>query len=89
MKLWGESNGDNLKNRRNLAMWSALFALVIWPHELVVLHLVWDLDIDLIKALLIYIGTVASGSIGGYIWSAMKEGYKKNAADSDASTKSD
>jgi len=72
MKLWGHSNGDNLKNRRNLAFCSALFAMVIWPHELLILHMKYGLDIDLIKALLLYIGTVASGSIGGYIWSALK-----------------
>jgi len=72
LKFWGYSSSDNMKNRRNLAFFSAIFALVIWPHELILLHLFFDLQIDLIKAMLVYVGTVAGTSIGGYIWSAMK-----------------
>jgi hypothetical protein len=72
LRLWGPDKDDAMYNRRNLAFYSAIFALVVWPHELIVLHIVFGVDIDLIKALLIYVGTVAGTSIGGYIWSAMK-----------------
>jgi len=72
MKLWGINPNDRLHNRRNLAFFSAIFSLIFWPHELILLHFVYDLDIGLIKALLIYVGTVAGTSIGGYIWSALR-----------------
>lgn len=73
MKLWGYSNGDSLKNRRNLAFWSAIYSLVFWPNFLIFLNLEYGLEIDFAKALLIYVGTVASGTIGGYVWGAVKD----------------
>jgi len=82
LKLWGYSNGDSLRNRRNMAFLSAIFALLIWPHEIIFLHLHYDLDINLCKVLLIYIGTVASGTIGGYIWGAVKDQAVKMASQS-------
>lgn len=69
----GKNEKDNLKNRRNLAFFSALFSLIIWPHELIILNLAFGLDVGLIKALLVYVGTVAGTSIGGYIWSSIKD----------------
>lgn len=54
-------------------MYSAVFSLVIWPHELLLMHFMLDLEVDLIKGMLAYVGTVASTAIGGYIWSAMKD----------------
>jgi len=56
----GSPNGkDGLKNRRSLALWSALYSLVLWPNQLIILHLWLELDIGLIKALLLYITTLA------------------------------
>ena len=80
MQLWGPSE-DNLRNRRNLAFFSAIFSLVIWPHELIFLHFEFGLQVDLIKALLIYVGTVAGTSIGGYIWSSMQDDVKEKVSD--------
>ena len=81
--LWSISPvDDNLKNRRNLAFWSAIYALVLWPHELVYLRLAHDLDIDLIKALLVYVATLAGTSIGGYLWACLKDdAIKKETSD--------
>lgn len=73
LKFWGPDEKDRIRNRRNLAFFSAIYSLVIWPNLLIFFHLIFDLQIDLIKALLMYIGTIASGTIGAYIWAAMKD----------------
>lgn len=77
LNLWGPST-DSFRNRRNLAFWSAIFALIIWPHELILLKVFWDVETSFLQALLVYVGTVAGTSIGGYIWSAMKEDAGRN-----------
>lgn len=87
LNLWGPGGQDNLRNRRNLAFFSAIFSLVIWPHELILLHFFTDLNIDLIKAMLVYVGTVAGTSIGGYIWSSMQNDLKEKAQDVGTATK--
>ena len=63
---------DNLKIRRNLALMSAIYAGLLWPHELIFLHVAFDLNLDLIKALLVYVATMAGTSIGGYLWAILK-----------------
>ena len=80
-KLWTVApDGDNLRNRRNLAFWSAIYGLLILPQELILLNLWMDLNVDIIKALLTYIGAIVGGSIAGYIWSSMKDDELKKAA---------
>lgn len=79
LKFWEKKEGDNFHNRRNLAFFSAVFSLLIWPHELIILNLLFGLDIELIKALLIYICTLAGTTIGGYLWAAIKDDTVKNA----------
>lgn len=78
MKLWGPSNEDNFRNRRNLAFWSAIYSLAIWPNFLLLFHLLFDLEVGLIKALLTYVATIAGTSIGLYLWSAFKTPVKKD-----------
>lgn len=73
LKFWGPNPNDNMQNRRNLAFFSAIYSLVLWPNILLALHLIYELDISLIDSMLVYVGTVAGTSIGGYIWSALKE----------------
>lgn len=73
MKLWGPDENDKFKNRRKLAFWSAIFSLVIWPHELILFNLLFGLEPDILKALLIYVTTLAGTAIGGYLWAAMKD----------------
>lgn len=79
MKFWGPDSKDNMRNRRNLAFFSAIFSLIIWPHELILLNLMFDLELELVKSLLVYVGTVAGTSIGGYIWSSLKDDVKNVA----------
>jgi len=76
MKLWGPDIKDHLKNRRSLAFWSVIYSLILWPNELLILHLKFNLDIGLIKALLLYVTTLAGTTIGGYLWAAAKKDNK-------------
>ena len=73
LKCWGYNPNDKFRNRRNLAFFSAIWSFILWPQELILLHIIYDLDIDLIKALLVYIGTLATGTIGGWIFAAIKD----------------
>ena len=73
MKFWGRDDHDKFRNRRNLAFFSAIWSFILWPHELLILHIFFDLDIDIIKAFLVYIGTLATGTIGGWIFAALKD----------------
>lgn len=68
-KAWGE-HPDKLHNRRNLAFWSVIFSLIIWPHELIILHYHYHLEVAFCEALLTYVCTIAGTSIGGYLWAA-------------------
>ncbi len=67
---------DPLKVRRNMALMSAVFAGIIWPHELIFLNLCCQLNVDLAKGLLIYMVTLAGTSIGGYLWACLKDDAK-------------
>jgi hypothetical protein len=51
-------------------MTSAVYALAIWPNWLLWLHIYHGIEIDVIKAMLTYVGTLAGTSIGMYLWSA-------------------
>lgn len=78
--IWGASPDDKFRNRRNLAFFSAIWSFILWPHELLFLHIKYDIDIDLIKALLVYIGTLATGTIGGWIFAAIKDDKKNDSS---------
>lgn len=76
MNLWGPAT-DSIRNRRNLAFWSAIWSLIIWPNELIYMYTVNDMEIDMAKALLTYVATIAGTSIGGYLWAAAKQDKKE------------
>lgn len=81
--MWEPDKHDPLKIRRNMALMAALWALIIWPHELLLLNIWFDLSLDLIKALLLYITTLAGTSIGMYLFNCHKADVaerKKNVA---------
>ncbi len=61
---------DPIRVRRTLAIWTALYAFVILPHVLIFYQLYGGADIGLLKAVLTYIGILASGPIGAYLYSA-------------------
>jgi len=76
VKLWGYNPSDNFHNRRNLAFTSAIYSLIIWPNLLLALHIFGLIDVDLIKAMLAYVATLAGTSIGAYFWAAFKTPIK-------------
>ena len=64
---------DVLKIRRALALVSAVYALFVWPHLLIFYHLCFGLPETTLPELLTYVGVIASGPIGAYLWAAMKK----------------
>jgi hypothetical protein len=78
MKLTPTPDGnDLLKVRRALAWFSALYALVVWPNLLVLYNLAFGLPESILDKLLIYIGTLAAGPIGAYLWAAQRKQAQK------------
>lgn len=73
---------DPLKIRRMLAFWTAVYALAIWPNLLLIYHHVFGTPESLIDKMLLYIGTLATGPIGAYLWAAFKKD-KENAETTD------
>lgn len=69
---------DNLKNRRRLAWFSAFYSLVIWPNLLIAYNIYGSLNDGIINNMLLYVGTLASGPIGAYIWAANKKDNNEN-----------
>lgn len=63
-------DNDPMKVRRTLAIWTAIYAFVILPHLLVFYQVYSGADIGLLQGILTYIGILASGPIGAYLYSA-------------------
>ncbi len=85
MSFFEPDKSDPLKVRRHLALASALWSFILWPHELIFLYIVFDVNVDLLKALLIYICTLSGTSIGVYLFNCAKDDAlrMKNNADLD------
>jgi len=86
MKLAPTPDGnDPLKVRRALAWVTSVYALVVWPNLLVLYNLAFGLPESILDKLLIYIGTLAAGPIGAYLWAAQRaQAAKKEEAGNDA-----
>lgn len=65
---------DPMKVRRVLAFWISIYAFLILPNLIVVYHIIAGVDIGLLKAILTYIGILAGGPIGAYLYAAHKNG---------------
>ncbi len=65
---------DPMKVRRALAFWVSIYAFLILPNLLVAYQIIAGADIGLLKAILTYIGILASGPIGAYLYAAHKNG---------------
>jgi len=72
MKHFKPDPSDPLKVRRNLALLSALYSFFIWPHLLIFYFLYLGIPHETVKEMLTYIGMLASGPIGAYLWAAHK-----------------
>ena len=64
---------DPLKIRRFLALWIALYAFVVWPHLILLYVRFFALSETLATDLLVYVGTLAAGPIGAYLWAAQRK----------------
>lgn len=65
---------DPMKVRRVLAFWISVYAFLILPNLLVAYQIIAGADIGLLKAILTYIGILAGGPIGAYLYAAHKNG---------------
>ena len=65
---------DPMKVRRVLAFWISVYAFLILPNLLVVYQIIAGADIGLLKAILTYVGILAGGPIGAYLYAAHKNG---------------
>ncbi|MCK6417902.1 MAG: hypothetical protein L6Q57_03060 [Alphaproteobacteria bacterium] len=70
-------SNDPIKVRRTLAFWVSLYAFLILPNLLVIYHALWATEVELLKSILTYIGVLAAGPIGAYLYAAQKNGNKE------------
>lgn len=68
---------DPIKVRRMLAFWISFYSFLILPNLLVIYHAFWGTEIELLKSILAYIGVLAAGPIGAYLYAAHKNGNKE------------
>jgi hypothetical protein len=65
---------DPIKVRRALAFFVSIYAFLVLPNLLVAYQVLLGADIALLQAILTYVGLLASGPIGAYLYSAHKNG---------------
>lgn len=68
---------DPTKVRRTLAFWVAVYALLILPNLLIGYYVLFKVEVSLLKAVLTYIGTLAVGPVGAYLYAAHKNGNRE------------
>ncbi len=68
---------DPIKVRRTLAFWISVYAFLVLPNLLVLYQVFAKADIGLLQAILTYIGVLATGPIGAYLYAAHKNGNKE------------
>ena len=64
---------ESSRTRRTVSYAAALYALVIWPNALLVYFILFDLPESLIDKMLIYMGTLAVGPVGVFLWNSIKK----------------
>jgi hypothetical protein len=65
---------DPMKVRRALAFFVSIYAFLVLPNLLVAYQILAGADIGLLQAILTYVGVLAGGPIGGYLYAAHKNG---------------
>ncbi len=65
---------DPMKIRRLLAFIAVIWALFLTPLWVMVVHVHWGVPVDLLKAAFLYIGGLAGGPLGAYLYAAHKNG---------------
>jgi hypothetical protein len=67
-------HNDPMKVRRYLAFFVSVYAFLILPNLLVAYQILAGADIGLLQAILTYVGILAGGPIGAYLYAAHKNG---------------
>lgn len=65
---------DPMKVRRYLAFFVSVYAFLLLPNVLIAYQVYASADVGLLKAVLTYIGILAGGPIGAYLYAAHKNG---------------
>ena len=65
---------DPMKVRRYLAFFVSVYAFLVLPNLLVAYQIIAGADIGLLQAILTYVGILAGGPIGAYLYAAHKNG---------------
>jgi len=65
---------DPMKVRRILAFFVSIYAFLVLPNLLVAYQVLAGADIGLLQAILTYVGILAGGPIGAYLYAAHKNG---------------
>ncbi len=65
---------DPMKVRRYLAFFVSVYAFLVLPNLLVAYQILAGADIGLLQAILTYVGILAGGPIGAYLYAAHKNG---------------
>ena len=73
---------DPTKVRRTLAFFVSIYAFLVLPNLLVAYQILAGADIGLLQAILTYVGLLASGPIGAYLYAAHKK-QKNGGSDHD------
>lgn len=68
---------DPMKIRRCLAFFVSIYAFLVLPNLLVFYAAAFDVETGLLEALLTYVGVLATGPIGAYLYAAHKNGNKE------------
>lgn len=65
---------DPMKVRRVLAFFVSVYAFLVLPNILVAYQVFGNADVGLLQAILTYVGILAGGPIGAYLYAAHKNG---------------
>jgi|GEM_PF-2256593 len=65
---------DPMKVRRVLAFFVSVYAFLVLPNILVAYQIFGNADVGLLQAILTYVGILAGGPIGAYLYAAHKNG---------------
>lgn len=68
---------DPIKVRRALAFFVSIYAFLVLPNLIVIYAAVFKTDVELLKHILNYVGVLAAGPIGAYLYAAQTQGNKE------------
>lgn len=73
---------DPMKVRRVLAFVVSVYAFLVLPNILVAYQIFGNADVGLLQAILTYVGILAGGPIGAYLYAAHKNGNSETKRES-------